>query len=156
MLDSHCANYTRHFPSTRYRCNAELWLRLVAQKSQTRVRLTRTLANCVVIRNVYRLDKIPLALFYASVSKIFILFLVLIWKQEYDEEPNNTIVPSWTASIVSSLPAFAQLKLADMFRMDWRTAAVRNALSGLSAIVSISGVLIDSRSGSAESLIIYA
>ncbi|KAF9031515.1 Arv1-domain-containing protein [Hymenopellis radicata] len=71
------------------------------------------------IRNEFRFALIPLALFYSSVTKLFLLFLLTIWK------PSTSVIP-----VSSSTPAYMMLLDDDKLDKEW---IVRNVLGGMSA-----------------------
>ncbi|KAF9031506.1 Arv1-domain-containing protein [Hymenopellis radicata] len=71
------------------------------------------------IRNEFRFALIPLALFYSSVTKLFLLFLLTIWK------PSTSVIP-----VSSNTPLYMMLLDDDKLDKEW---IVRNVLGGMSA-----------------------
>ncbi|KAF8908674.1 Arv1-domain-containing protein [Mucidula mucida] len=81
--------------------------------------LKRSESHPCDIRNEFRFALIPLALFYSSITKLFLLFLLTIWK------PSISAIPA-----VSSTPAYMMLLDDDELDKEW---IVRNVLGGMSA-----------------------
>ncbi|KAF4610909.1 hypothetical protein D9613_007237 [Agrocybe pediades] len=92
------------------------------------------------IRQQFDLSLIPLSLFYSSITKLFLLFLLTIWlpqKQTTPLPPAENTLPSWTKLITeidntTSSYLIGALQILDDDKLD-REWIVRNILGGMSA-----------------------
>ncbi|KAF9563558.1 Arv1-domain-containing protein [Agrocybe pediades] len=92
------------------------------------------------IRQQFDLSLIPLSLFYSSITKLFLLFLLTIWlpqKQTTPSPPAENTLPSWTKLITeidntTSSYLIGALQILDDDKLD-REWIVRNILGGMSA-----------------------
>ncbi|KAG7089859.1 hypothetical protein E1B28_011503 [Marasmius oreades] len=88
------------------------------------------------IRKEFRFSLIPLSLFYSSLTKLFLLFLLTIWRpsrssSKLDPEAAFQSTPHWAIS-ASAQKALSLLDYLDDDRLD-RGWIVRNVLGGMSA-----------------------
>ncbi|KII89684.1 hypothetical protein PLICRDRAFT_158792 [Plicaturopsis crispa FD-325 SS-3] len=79
------------------------------------------------IRDEFRLSLVPLTIFYSSLTKLFLLFLLSIWR------PNSSVAaePSYRASFDNVFVSSA-LEILDEDKLD-REWIVRNVLGGMAA-----------------------
>ena len=81
------------------------------------------------------LSLIPLSLFYSSLTKLFLLFLLTIWLPSSPSSSNSTHghAPGWEPGFLSNTTLFGgALEILDDDKLD-REWIVRNVLGGMSA-----------------------
>ncbi|TCD64038.1 hypothetical protein EIP91_004587 [Steccherinum ochraceum] len=87
------------------------------------------------IRQEFRYSHIPLTLFYSSLTKLFLLFLLTIWRPVAQTSPEMTrpLPPQYNASQMFSNPIIlSAIEILDEDKMD-REWVVRNVLGGMAA-----------------------
>ncbi|KAH8100795.1 Arv1-domain-containing protein [Cristinia sonorae] len=86
------------------------------------------------IRQAFRYSHIPLTLFYTSLTKLFLLFLLTIWRPASSTSPDAVpIAPQYNASNMFTNPVILNaIEILDEDKMD-REWIVRNVLGGMAA-----------------------
>jgi len=87
------------------------------------------------IRQEFRYSHIPLTLFYSSLTKLFLLFLLTIWQPASQSSPeaSRPLPPQYNASHIFQNPfILGAMEILDEDQMD-REWIVRNVLGGMAA-----------------------
>ncbi|KAJ2918498.1 hypothetical protein MD484_g1935, partial [Candolleomyces efflorescens] len=97
------------------------------------------------VRREFRLSLIPLTLFYSSLTKFFLLFLLTIWLPASSSKtpPTSQPLPSWAEKVLPKNElAYWAFQLLDDDKLD-REWLVRNVLGGMSAGFGLRVILDD-------------
>lgn len=88
-----------------------------------------------------RYSHIPLTLFYSSLTKLFLLFLLTIWRPVAQTTPSATrpLAPQYNASHIFTNPIIlGAMEILDEDKLD-REWVVRNVLGGMAAGFGLRG-----------------
>ncbi|KAI0784548.1 Arv1-domain-containing protein [Abortiporus biennis] len=85
------------------------------------------------IRQQFRYSLVPLSLLYSSLTKLFLLFLLSIWRPETSKAEIRPLPPQFNASHMFTNPVLlSAIEILDEDRLD-REWVVRNVLGGMAA-----------------------
>ncbi|KAF9460332.1 Arv1-like family-domain-containing protein [Collybia nuda] len=84
------------------------------------------------IKREFRFSLIPLTLFYSSLTKLFLLFLLTIWRPTSTPTQNPTTPSLWDGTMTPSQYLTRAYEILDDDKID-REWVIRNVLGGMSA-----------------------
>jgi hypothetical protein len=90
---------------------------------------------------IHRYSLIPLTIFYSSLTKLFLLFLLSIWRPNPNETPERPHPHSWNGTLYNNVIISNALRILDEDKLD-REWVARNVLGGMAAGFGLRGAYI--------------